>query len=264
MISYSVLICTVGSVKLRQIVDIYLQDESDDYEILVVCDNPEMESDLIRSLPSGNPRLQIVCNRSNLGLTRSLNKGLEAARGEIILRNDDDDMPVPRRLKMVRDFFTKHADTDLLFSYAIGCDERGNRWGISGPSQPNEIQTKLYRQNFIVASSVAYRKSVVANAGAYNPAFRYAQDYELYLRLDRRGAKFACLEESAIERFYSPNSITVKKRKTQMLYSFAARLLHAAEVQKPMYTLATISQYTILFITPDFLRTVRRRLGFGR
>lgn len=264
MIKYSILICTVGTPQLTEVATRFLSDAANDFELLVIVDNPKFDVQSALGHLLYDARLRILNNSTNIGLTKSLIRGVEASLGNIIVRNDDDDFPETRRLAEIRKYFQEHPETDFLFSFAVGVDETGKRWKISAPRDPSEIKAALARRNFIVASSVAYKKDSVLAVGNYNPLFRYAQDYELYLRLSRAGARFACLSDVLVERFYSPNSITVQKRKTQMLYSFAARLIHAAELKDQKYAALTIGQYAILYITPQWLRKLRRRLGLGR
>ncbi|MBW6426035.1 glycosyltransferase [Rhizobium sp. XQZ8] len=242
----------------------FLSDNGNDFEILLVIDDPSFDVPGSLGALASDERVRVLANSTNLGLTRSLIRGVNEARGKIIIRNDDDDLPSGSRLARVREHFVRYPDTDLVFSFANGLDEAGNRWSIEGPTEQSAIVSLLKRKNFIVASSVAYRRELVVHLGNYNPLFRYAQDYELYLRFSRAGARFACIDVPLVDRMYSPNSITVQKRKTQMLYSFAARLIHAAELKDVRYTLATILQYVSLYITPQWMRKLRRRLGLGR
>ncbi|MCK4329375.1 glycosyltransferase family 2 protein, partial [candidate division WOR-3 bacterium] len=46
-----------------------------------------------------DPRIKLINNEKNIGLTKSLNKGLRIAKGEYVARMDADDVSYPNRLK---------------------------------------------------------------------------------------------------------------------------------------------------------------------
>src|SRR5262245_37954749 len=101
---FTILITTIGSAKLQDIVSTYLADESDDFELLIVVDNPALDENAGIAPLHGDTRVRLHINERNIGLTRSLNRGVGLARGEFIVRNDDDDVPHPARLARIRQF----------------------------------------------------------------------------------------------------------------------------------------------------------------
>ena len=70
-----------------------------DFELLVIddCSTDGTAAELER-VADGDDRLRIVRNDENVGLTRSLNRGLDEARGEYVARHDADDRSAPERL----------------------------------------------------------------------------------------------------------------------------------------------------------------------
>ncbi|MBF0217700.1 MAG: glycosyltransferase family 2 protein [Candidatus Omnitrophica bacterium] len=64
------------------------------FELILIDDgSTDRTADKIRSIR--DPRIVFMDNPSNIGLTRSLIKGAEAARGEYIARQDADDISLP-------------------------------------------------------------------------------------------------------------------------------------------------------------------------
>jgi glycosyltransferase involved in cell wall biosynthesis len=256
----TILICTIGSPALTEVIGRYLSIKRD-FELLVIVDNPAIDRAGFLIKEQADPRLHLVFNEENIGLTRSLCRGVDMARGEIIIRNDDDDLPDPRRVERVEAFFEATPDCDLMFTYAIGVDpSTGNRWTIGGPTTHEAIRENLLRRNFIMHSAVAFRKAEVQRIGNYSSCFRYAQDYELFLRAMRRGLRWGALPEPLVEKVYTQESITVSQRTRQLLCSFAARLLNEAESPNPPKVWRTIGAYLRLLAIPQWARALRRRL----
>lgn len=260
----TVVIATMGNPALPAIVEVLVQAAAD-IEVLVVVDDPKLTAAAV--LPGGhaNARVRVVVNDVNLGLTRSLNRALDIARGRIVVRNDDDDMPDIGRIDALIAHFEKVPACDLVYSYAYGVDEMSGRtWTIDGPLDDAGIKAKLAHRNFIVHSSLAFRRDRIREIGGYDATFRYAQDYDLYLRAIRAGLQFGCVARPLITRSYHPKSITVSRRRRQVLYSMAARLIHDSErpggEPQPWRTMMS---YCILLLIPDWLRALRRRIGRG-
>ena len=228
---------------------------------MVIVDNPSIDHSSFLINERADPRLRLIFNDTNIGLTRSLRDGVKRATGEFVIRNDDDDLVDPARIERVEAFFDHNTDCDIMFTYAIGVDPNtGNRWSIGGPTTHEGISENLLRRNFIMHSALAFRKSPIERIGSYSEAFRYAQDYELYLRALRRGLKFGALPEPLIEKIYTKASITVSKRTRQLLCSFAARLLNEAESPRSPKVWGTILAYVRLLAIPGWARALRRRI----
>jgi glycosyltransferase involved in cell wall biosynthesis len=261
----SVLIATTGGGRLEDIVRTYLRNPAAHLEVVVIVDNPAVGRDAFLAPLRSDGRLKVAFNSVNIGLTRSLNLGLAACRGELILRNDDDDLPHPDRVARTVAFFAEHPDCDLAYAFARGIDApSGRSWTIDGPSADADIKSQLLRRNFIVHSSLAFRADRLKALGGYDATFRYAQDYELYLRSIRAGLSFGCVPEVLVDRYYHGEAITVQRRRTQLLCAFAARLVHEAELGAERADWRMIFRYLGLLAIPGALRSLRRRLGHGR
>ena len=70
-------------------------------------------------------KLILVRNSSNIGLTKSLNKGIEFCSGDYIARMDADDLSTPKRFKLQTEFFeiNKEIDDRKIKMYQMHRDE---------------------------------------------------------------------------------------------------------------------------------------------
>ncbi len=263
-IKFSVVIATIGSPHLEKIVKVFLSYDKQ-IEVIIVIDNPDISTLLLQTPLYADPRVKIISNQSNIGLTRSLNKAIANASGDIIVRSDDDDISSTSRIDEIEIFFNAHPEVDLVYSFAEGQDEiAGHTWVLSGPQDDMSIKQTLLRRNFIVHSTIAFRRERFSQIEFYNETFRYAQDYDLYLRAIDAGFVFGCIPKVLLTRAYHKNSITVSKRKRQIMNSMAARILHVARQKEKASPWRVLRHYIILLAIPNWARNLRRRLGYGK
>jgi GT2 family glycosyltransferase len=137
----------------------------------------------------------VITNPGNLGLTKSLNKGIAAAQGRYIARMDADDLSLPHRLERQRQFLEEHPDYALVGSSYYQIDERGHIRGlIRVLTADSDLRAGLRQQNWFGHGSVMMRREAFTQLNGYDEQFTYAQDYDLWLRLSEQ-FKVANLEE---------------------------------------------------------------------
>jgi glycosyltransferase involved in cell wall biosynthesis len=229
-------------------------------EIVVAIDRPVSEEERCAFL-----RLYPEVVFEFLGEVRripvALNAAIARSSGSILVRCDDDDISVPDRIEKQYQLLTSKR-LDFVWSQALGKNESGEgSWLIDCPEEDQEIKAALFDRNVLVHSTLTGWKAAFARIGNYNPAFYRAQDLELYLRAIRGGLKFGAVKEPLVERYYSAGSVTVRHRKNQIMYSFAARVLHAAHTDDRRYLVSVIGRYSLLLLTPNFLREAKRTLA---
>src|ERR1043166_4865427 len=82
---------------VREAIDSILAQSFRDFELLVIDDGSTDRTPAILA-SYDDRRLRVLRNNENIGLTRSLNAGIGAARGPLIARQDADDISYPQRL----------------------------------------------------------------------------------------------------------------------------------------------------------------------
>lgn len=155
-----------------------------DLEFLIIDDgSTDGASDYLKLLR--DRRVRLIHNGENLGLTRSLNIGLDQCRGKYIARMDADDIcHVDRLARQVR-FLDDHPAVGIVGTSRQLMDADGIDAAVAHATVGDlQIRRKCLLGNPFAHPSVMLRRSVLdAHHLRYDPSFRTAQDYELWTRL---------------------------------------------------------------------------------
>jgi glycosyltransferase involved in cell wall biosynthesis len=158
-----------------------------DFEIIIVNDGSTDGSGVVLAAHARDDSRVRIIEQENRGLVRALNRGLSVARGRYIARMDADDLALPDRFtKQVR-FLDAHPDIAVVGGAIELIDESDRPLGIVRyPLTPDEVRERLLEGSPLAHPAVMMRRSVIEEAGGYRPQYRYAQDYDLWLRLAER------------------------------------------------------------------------------
>jgi hypothetical protein len=115
-----------------------------------------------------------------------LNHGLRNAKFEYIARLDSDDELRTDRIEAQISVLEQNPDVALVGTFVQVISEDGfPRRVISFPIKSSEIHDRLKYGNCIAHPTVAFRKSVVMNAGMYSNNYPHAEDYDLWIRVSK-------------------------------------------------------------------------------
>lgn len=161
-------------------------------EILVIDDGSKDSSlEICKSYENKNKQIEVYENKNNIGLTKSLNKLLIKSRGELIARQDADDISSPERIeKQVEFLIKKKLDACTTRSRVMQTNKK--RPGIS-LYVPNKILIKI--KNPFIHGTLLIKKNVIKELGFYDERFYYAQDYKLFTDLIMKGYKLKTINE---------------------------------------------------------------------
>lgn len=108
----AIIVVRDGEPYLSEAIDSVLAQTLPPDEIVVVDDGSQDDSAAIAEKYGGAVR---VIRREPLGHAAGLNKGIEAARGELIAFLDADDLWTPRKLELQRGVLDRDSRPDLVF-----------------------------------------------------------------------------------------------------------------------------------------------------
>jgi glycosyltransferase involved in cell wall biosynthesis len=129
-------------------------------------------------------RIKLFVNKQNRGLTASLNTGMFVSEGKYIARQDSDDVSERTRLFQQVRFLDTNQEIGLVGSSCTIIDEMDeviDDWEAM-PDPTNSLASR----NKITHGSVMFRRSVMEDLGKYDEHFKYAQDYDYWLRISKK------------------------------------------------------------------------------
>jgi hypothetical protein len=178
-----------GGPYLRLAIESVLAQTLTEFDLLVI-DDGSTDGSLEVARSYRDPRLRVLENGRNLGLTATLNRGLRETRAPLVARQDADDVSAPDRLAGQAEAMGRRPELALLGTQADVIDARGRRGGFIARSCTHDsIRWELLFDNAFVHSSVMFRREVVLDeAGGYDEGLRYCQDFALWSRLVRTHA----------------------------------------------------------------------------
>ena len=171
------------------------------WELIIIDDGSSDKSfQIISKILKSNPKIKLIKNKKNLGLAKSLNKGIKIAKAKFIARVDADDVNLPSRLYKQYQFMKKNKKIDALGTGAWLVDRNGKRFRSMSLNKKFSFKDeKIFSKSIFFHPSVMFRKSFFQKFGYYDSSFLRAQDKELWLRSLSNGAVLANLSDKLIE-----------------------------------------------------------------
>jgi len=158
-----------------------------DFELIAIDDGAtDASTDILDRLAQQDDRM-IVVHQANGGIVAALNRGLALARGELVARMDADDVACPERLALQTAFLDAHPDVAVVGSAITLIDAQGGTIrDVHYPENPLAAAAFLATGSPLAHPAAMMRRAAVLAVGAYRPAFEYAEDYDLWLRMAER------------------------------------------------------------------------------
>ena len=206
MISVSILMSVFNTPVeyLVESIESIINQTFEDYEFIIINDG-STDADVVSLLKEYEGKYEkviLINNKENLGLTRSLNIGIDKCQGKYIARMDSDDIAKPERIFKQYVYLENNPNVSVLGTDVEQIKQKGlhiapfrnymeneERFKIKmlfnnvGPVHP----TVMIRRDFLLENNIRYREAV-----------RKTQDYALWIDCVKAGGKFACLTDKLL------------------------------------------------------------------
>jgi len=169
-----------GEKFLKEAIDSILNQSFKDFEFLIINDGSTDRSKKI-ILSYQDQRIRFFENKKNLGVAKTLNRGLKLAKGKYIARMDADDISLSDRFKKQVEFMEKNPQVAVCGTWVklIG---NHNIWQSPGDDKTIKslslFYSSIYHPTALIRNDLLKRYNL-----SYNPSFIHAEDYELWVRI---------------------------------------------------------------------------------
>lgn len=201
-VQVSVVIPAFGeSAYLREAVDSVLAQEGVEFELIVIDDGSpvSVEPALATARDALGNRFQFV-RQTNAGGAAARNRGVSLTSAPWVAFLDHDDRWHPTKLREQLERAVEAPEAALIYcaTRSFGDAASGAVFPVDAPS--GELTNALLEHTWIrTLSSVMVRRSALPWTHWFDPAYRFANDIDFYLRLSARHP-FAFLDKVLVDR----------------------------------------------------------------
>ncbi len=146
-----------------------------EYEIIIINDNSNDRTPY--AIEMFSDQVNVLTNTENQGLASSLNRGINASKGEFIIRLDSDDYVNSNYLSILSYFLEVNPEYE-----AVKCDYY----------KVNDEEIILQRCNSVeqpIGCGIMFRRDVLFELELYDQDLRMNEEVDLSIRFDERNYK---------------------------------------------------------------------------
>lgn len=169
-----------------------LAQTANDYEIIVINDGSPDTEDLERQIEPYSHLITYI-KQTNQGAGAARNAGIRVARGEFVAFLDGDDVWLPDFLCEQISLINQEPGFDLVYADAMNLQggnlSRTTNMDVNPSAGRVTAESLISGKCNVITSSVVARKDLVLGVGLFDENFPNSQDFDLWLRLAKQGAR---------------------------------------------------------------------------
>lgn len=220
---------------LTEAIESILNQTYKDFEFIIILDNPNnaVAKKIINSYCDKDNRIVFVENKKNMGLSLSLNKGLQITNYDIIARMDADDISHPNRIEKQVNFLKSNQDVDLISSRIEYIDEDSqslDKKHINVTSTDLVYKLLPYINPFSHPTWM-FRKQMLKDLSGYRN-LPTGQDYDFLLRAKNLGYNLRIMDDVLLKYRVRKNSISTSNQILQQKITIYIQKLYFERKRK--------------------------------
>lgn len=245
---------------VRAVASILAQTERD-LELIVIDDGSrDGSAAAAREAIGSDQRARVMRLERNLGIARSLNAGLEAAAAPFVAIQDADDYSAPSRLERQLAVLTEEPGVAVVGARMREVDEQGRELEPRTTFAAGDVGPVLLRFNPIPNGSALIRRDAARAAGGYDPRYRYATEYDLWLRLAEQ-RQLVAIDEELCTRVMGGGNVAARAERAQLAEGLAIRV-RALRRRRTLHGASGLLRPALSYALPTPVkRNLRERRG---
>lgn len=231
-----------GEKYIDEAIQSILNQTYEDFEFIIIndCSTDKTEKKILKYK---DPRIKYFTNEVNLGVTKTLNKGLQYCKGKYIARMDADDISMIHRLEeQIKEI--KYYHYDIVGANIIIIDENTNQIGLR--EYDEFVNNTIKIKSPLAHPTVMFKKSLLKQR-EYNEELKAAQDYELWLYLYSKSKQFKNIQKYLLK--YRQHRNTIKNNNTKQTIRDTIKAKEIAQ-----------QKYGLMFNTKEKIRLKAEKL----
>ncbi len=181
-----------GAKHLNASIESVLNQSFTNFEFLII-DDGSTDNSIEITQSYNDERIRLVKNDTNLQIVKSLNRGIQLAKGDYIIRMDSDDICLANRFERQINFMEDNPEIDVCGSWVETFFNKKRVWKT--PEKDKDIKAYLFFNSAIIHPSVIVRKkSLTKYKLNYRQEYNKSEDYDLW-EISSNFLKFANIPE---------------------------------------------------------------------
>lgn len=217
-----------------------------DFEFIIINDNPKRKElqEFLEKYKKQDKRIVLIKNKQNIGLTKSLNKGLRKAKGKYIARMDADDISLPKRFQIQYGYLEEHKEIFLCGGSFQYIDKNGKVFS----TQVMNYSCEKVKKTILKTGSIHHPTVMFRNNSdlLYREKFKYAQDMDLWLRMLTGNKKLEVIPNILLKWRVEENSISHSRYGQQKLFVMKAKEFYGERLRGCEDSYASFNEKEIL------------------
>jgi len=188
---------------IKATLDSVVSQTFNDYEIIVINDGSPDTEELERQIDSYS-RVITYITQANQGAGAARNAGIRAARGKYLAFLDGDDYWLPDFLEEQLALIASDGGFDLVYADAVNLQgakhSRMTNMDVNPSSGLVTAESLITGKCNVITSSVVARRELILEVGLFDEGFPNSQDFDLWLRLAKHGARITYQKKVLVHR----------------------------------------------------------------
>jgi glycosyltransferase involved in cell wall biosynthesis len=169
---------------IAEAIDSILGQTCQDFELIIIDDaSTDKTSVIIEQYTKKDNRLRVYRNKSNKGIGANRSYGVKLAKGRYICWQDADDISIPERLQLQKDYLDNHPSVGVVGGFIEFFDEKSTGPVRTYAETDSSLRKSIFRYNPVAQPASMFRRECFDKVGLYDESYKVSEDLEMLFRV---------------------------------------------------------------------------------